>query len=363
MSSAASIEWTDPVHAMLAFAQNLQECRKLQFAKYDTLLFRLQSLVTECLVSPRYFSHSSQLAMSAWSTGDSDALAQCGHCDNCTRGPEEVECKDVTVQAWQLVKITQALNNEGANITLNSLAALARGNGGGAYEVTRGGKTGKGKGKAKEKQTLDLDAIAGGTVDLTKDEIEHLLVELIIKQYLAEKYQQTAYSTNVYVTGGPIAPALSRHTRESIATARGVNVEYAFRKRPTKAKAKAPSSSRKPGSSTGKRKRVAPDSDDDEHEEIDIFQDDDDGDEDDDSIIIEPQTQKGASPRHFALSEEDSDDGDEIDGDWQVSIRKKGPPPSKRTRSSGSRTAPPGNLKGKVITENDRAVIVLSESD
>jgi ATP-dependent DNA helicase Q1 len=107
--------------------------------------------------------------MSSWTTADSDALMRCGHCDNCTRSTEHVDRKNVTVAAWQLLKITAAVQQGGGNLTLSMLAGLARGAGGGAYEVSHGGGGQKGKGKAKEKIALDLDNIAGGAVELTKD--------------------------------------------------------------------------------------------------------------------------------------------------------------------------------------------------
>lgn len=48
------------------------------------------------------------------------------------------------------------------------LAELARGLGGGAFEVVSGGKGRKGK-KTKEKLEVDLQEIAGGKVNLSKD--------------------------------------------------------------------------------------------------------------------------------------------------------------------------------------------------
>ena len=104
--------------------------------------------------------------MSSWSTDGADALTPCGHCDNCTRPPEQVQKKDVTVEMWQVLKIMDHVIQDGANVTLKMLASLARGSAGGAYEVSRGGK---GRGKDKEKVNLDLKAIAGGPVNLTQE--------------------------------------------------------------------------------------------------------------------------------------------------------------------------------------------------
>lgn len=160
-----------PVYEMLRFAGNLEECRKVQFAK-RVLLHCPGSLV----VNPfsiessldrlfRYFSTSSSLSINAWSTDGKDSLTRCGHCDNCTRPPEAIEQRDVTVQAWQLVRIVEAIATEGGRATLGMLADLARGAGGGAFGV--GGRNGKGK--SKEKVGLDLEAICRGKVDMSRD--------------------------------------------------------------------------------------------------------------------------------------------------------------------------------------------------
>ena len=45
-------------------------------------------------------------AMSSCSIDDANALRPCGHYDNCTLPPEQVQKKEVTVEMWQLRKIT-----------------------------------------------------------------------------------------------------------------------------------------------------------------------------------------------------------------------------------------------------------------
>src|SRR5258708_4045705 len=151
---------------MLRFAGNLEECRKVQFAKQVAFTLRA-SLITDslwlthiCVDSLpdqlfRYFSTSSSLSINAWSTDGKDSLTRCGHCDNCSRPPEIIERRDVTVQAWQLVKIIEAIAAEGGRVTLGMLADLARGAGGGAFGV--GGRSSKGKSKGKVE--LDLETI------------------------------------------------------------------------------------------------------------------------------------------------------------------------------------------------------------
>lgn len=105
--------------------------------------------------------------MTAWATSEVDAHARCGHCDNCTRPPESVNQKDVTLDAWRVLKIGEAIHAENGRVTLGMLADLVRGAGGGAFGTTGGGK--RGKGKSKEKVNLDLDELAGGKVSLGKD--------------------------------------------------------------------------------------------------------------------------------------------------------------------------------------------------
>ena len=112
---------------------------------------------------PRYFSHSSQLSISSWTTEDAGALDPCGHCDNCTRSPDSIERKDVTLATWQILKIIDAVRKSGGKLTMVMLANLARGLQGGSYEVSQGGKN-----RSKEKVNLDLEAIAGGAVDMNR---------------------------------------------------------------------------------------------------------------------------------------------------------------------------------------------------
>lgn len=107
--------------------------------------------------------------MASWATADSDALAPCGHCDNCTRAADSFERRDVTFEAWQVLKVADYVHHTGGQLTLTMLADLARGIGGGSYGVGGGGRKGKGKSREKEKVDIDLDVICGGKVNLKKD--------------------------------------------------------------------------------------------------------------------------------------------------------------------------------------------------
>lgn len=124
-----------------------------------------------------------------------DALERCGHCDNCTRPLGDVDQKDVTVEAWQILKIVDSVKRQGGRLTHNGLGDLARGMGGGAFDVG----SGKGKGKTKEKQTLNLDEIAGGKVGLSRDVGTRCMMLCTVSDLLV----LFVLSGNADATGGP----------------------------------------------------------------------------------------------------------------------------------------------------------------
>ncbi|KAJ7275198.1 P-loop containing nucleoside triphosphate hydrolase protein [Mycena haematopus] len=320
-------EGASKLHAMLSFAQDLVECRKIGFAKY--------------------FSHSSQLAMSSWATEDSNALTPCGHCDNCTRAADGFARRDVTFEAWQILKVADAAQQAGGQLTLTMLADLARGNGGGSYAVSGGGR--KGKGREKEKADMDLDVVCGGKVNLKKDELESLLVELLVQRYLVEKYHSTAYTTVVYLMTGPLSMRLTRFPRERVKTLESPRIECSFRTVSRKSKAKtAKASSSKEDKNSGKRKRQSQSSEEEEEEQEDEM---------DDFIIEEddePVTQRRTSNhsvRPLPETIENSDQESELP-DWTYSMRD---PPLKRRRTSPSIHRP--------LLSNSTEVIELSDSD
>lgn len=125
-----------------------------------------------------YFSHTSNVSITSWSTSSVSAHTPCGHCDNCTRDADSFEDKDVTFEAWQLLKIVQEVTRGGGNVTLAKTAELARSSGKAAYTGTgdggagggRSGKRGrKGGGGRKENVVMDLDAVCGGKVQLKRE--------------------------------------------------------------------------------------------------------------------------------------------------------------------------------------------------
>ena len=84
--------------------------------------------------------------MRAWETEEVGANDNCGHCDNCTRPPETVSERDVTVETWQILRVAEHLEKP---VTLAQLAKLVRG--------VRAGIT----------HNLDLDVLIGGKVSLS----------------------------------------------------------------------------------------------------------------------------------------------------------------------------------------------------
>ncbi|KAG8799909.1 hypothetical protein FRC16_004113 [Serendipita sp. 398] len=197
------------LYDMLRFAQNVVDCRKLLFAQY--------------------FSASSSLSLSAWSAEGSQTLSPCGHCDNCTRSPDELERdKDVTVEAWKILQIVRTIKDEGGKATLSMLSDLVRGAGGGSFESSNGGK---GKGKQKEKVPLDVDAICGGKVEMHKDDVERLLITLLLMGYLKEDYVPTSYSINVYLIPGNQEIRLSRLSLQDVQAGSGPRIIGTFPKR------------------------------------------------------------------------------------------------------------------------------------
>jgi hypothetical protein len=171
-------------------------------------------------------------------------------------------------------------------------------------------------------------------------------VHLLLQKYLTEKYHQTAYSTNVYLTLGPMARQLTRHTRESIDGLQGVKVECVFRKKAKKPRVQKPPSKAK----AGKRKRGASLSGGENDEDIVIVSGEEDEEED--------CAHRGQVVRRYEESGEDDDD-DTID-DWSHTMRNV-PPPAKKQRRKSTLLDRLDGANGTVIRENNKEVLVLSD--
>ncbi|KAL6907982.1 hypothetical protein ACP4OV_002152 [Aristida adscensionis] len=113
-----------------------------------------------------------------------EALQDCnGMCDNCA---SSVELKDIDATEHSKI-IVSLLRDMQVNDQRATLLQLVD------------------KFKAKWKDF----GCSNQAVDLKKDEIEQLIVQLILNHVLKEEFQHTAYSTNAYVTLGPLwKPAL-----------------------------------------------------------------------------------------------------------------------------------------------------------
>ncbi|KAG2152610.1 P-loop containing nucleoside triphosphate hydrolase protein [Suillus bovinus] len=295
------------LHDILRFAQDMQECRKILFA--------------------RYFSESSDLSMASWTTNESDAMDRCGHCDNCTRPPANVEHKDATVEAWQILKILEAVEGSGGRLTISGLSDLARGLGGGSFETGGSGK----RRNAKEKIQIDYDSVAGGKVRLSKDDMESLIVQMLVLRYLEEAFSSTAYTVNVYVAPGNQALRLTRFIREDIVNGGGPRIQCSFRRHGRKVKSKkaatdrqspdipdlqenttaGPSRIRQPAPSRKKR----------------VYEDVSDPDEIDGEDF---------TSQIRMVDAEESDDDDDDGADWAYSLRP--PQPTKKRRKSEKKT-------------------------
>nr|XP_031858167.1 uncharacterized protein CI109_006409 [Kwoniella shandongensis]KAA5525239.1 hypothetical protein CI109_006409 [Kwoniella shandongensis] len=241
------VDGTSKLQEMLRFAQDLKTCRKLAFA--------------------RYFSASAHLSASAWDNADSlsssgGSTTTCGICDNCTRSPESIITKDVTVESWKILKIAQIVQSEGGRVTLANLGDLVRGLGGGTFGVVGGGEEGRRK-KRKltgEKGQLSLDEV-GGKVTMGKDDTEMLLMHLLLLGYLRDSYHATAFSVNVYIIPSDSAVRLTRLSLDEIEQGRaGIKVECTF-PAPPESKAKK-----------GKKKAVKAEAEDEGDEDGDEYE-------------------------------------------------------------------------------------------
>ncbi|CEL62698.1 hypothetical protein RSOLAG1IB_05054 [Rhizoctonia solani AG-1 IB] len=310
----------EKLHDMLRFAQNLTDCRKLLFANY--------------------FSASSSLSLSSWTTEAGGKLTPCGHCDNCTRPPESVVNKDVTLDAWIILRVAQTIDNEGGRVTIGMLADLVRGVGGKAFQVPAGG-SGKGRRRKSqgEKVGLDLDDITGGKISLSKDDAEALIIQLVLSGHLKEIFHSTAYAINVYLQLGPQAVRLTRLARVAVETGSGPKIECAFIQRtPGKSKAAPKKQATKSSGGGRKGKSKATISDEDEDQEA--------------QDLSEKIRQEVVS-----ADSEDLEDADQEGWSYSMMPRRKNGQGTKPSVSSSSRK------RRKIISDDDSDddVIVLSD--
>lgn len=160
-------------------------------------------------------------------------------------------------------------------MTITTLAALARGNGGGTFDVHEGGK-GKRR-KSKAEATIDLHALCGGKITtLSRDvstscgahhsifcatliafqDVENLIVQLLVAGYMKETYNSTAYNIIAYVAPGGQSIRLTRLSLDKVQSGAGERVHMLIPPKPTKAK--APKSSGKGSNEATENKNSGP---------------------------------------------------------------------------------------------------------
>ncbi|KAI0747102.1 P-loop containing nucleoside triphosphate hydrolase protein [Daedaleopsis nitida] len=356
-----SLTYGEPL-AMLAFASDVQECRTILFANY--------------------FNKSSKLSFSSWTTEQEDTLTACGHCDNCTRAPETLERLGVRtrVVAWQILRVLKAA---GGGVTMAQLCDLARGLGGSnkAQDASEG--RGKGKGRAKEKVSVDVHEVAGGKVELSKEQTEAVCVRLLVEGYIGLTFTPTAYTVNVYLSPAPLGERFTRLERKAIEQGKGPDFDCPFVKKAVKSrksvgsaaasssaagskkaekaqdavakkgKGKDVATPRGAGAVTGrKRKRALTTADRLGSDAIPSEDEDDkdDGDVGDDDVLFREEMED-----FIVFDDEDEDEKDEeredvsssgSDMDWQTSLRGRGrgrvakdpqPPPVGRVQPDAAR--------------------------
>lgn len=98
----------------------------------------------------------------------------------CLRDPATVSSIDISHEAYRALRIISAATSERGTLTLPQAADLVRGLGGGSFSTQEA----KGKGKGK----VDVQAVAGSKVTLSKDQTEQMLLQLLVDGFLKEEF-------------------------------------------------------------------------------------------------------------------------------------------------------------------------------
>ncbi|KAI8807373.1 P-loop containing nucleoside triphosphate hydrolase protein [Cladochytrium replicatum] len=129
---------------------------------------------------------------------DKNGVADCGSCDVCFGRDKKVSREeDVTAEARSLMKLLQALGEDGERVTFL-----------GVLDVWRGGKR-KSTGK-NAKSSVNVDALRAKDEYLppsnkrfSKEDCEIILLHLILEKYIKEDFHFTPYATHSYLTPAP----------------------------------------------------------------------------------------------------------------------------------------------------------------
>jgi ATP-dependent DNA helicase Q1 len=155
--------------------------------------------------------------------GDAQRQRSCAICDNCTEHRQDL-LMDARMQMYQLLVILAEMCRQGGRITLTSLSDVARGLGGGKFNLdpnlsdARGGSSKASASKSTKAGVVDVAAVAGGKITLHRDMVDRLIVHGILSQLIEQSYQATAYTVNVYLEIGPKATRFLRHPLESVSS-------------------------------------------------------------------------------------------------------------------------------------------------
>ncbi|KAJ9475022.1 putative ATP-dependent helicase SGS1 (putative) [Pseudozyma hubeiensis] len=244
MSSLVASEPTgqEKLSAMLEYAQSAR-CRRQLFADYFSDMFE---------------------------KGDAQRQQTCGICDNCT-GERSKLLIDARNEMWKLLAVLAEMCRQGGRITLTSLSDVARGLGGGKFNLDPN-LTDSGKAKAKSSSSnatkagvVDVQAVAGGKITLHRDVVDRLIVHAIQSQLIEQNYQATAYTVNVYLELGPKASRFLRHPLSYVSSSAQLDKLPAVQILPPSATATAAAGPRADnkrsvkGAETSQRKKSRPD--------------------------------------------------------------------------------------------------------
>ncbi|KAJ1017873.1 hypothetical protein NDA16_005189 [Ustilago loliicola] len=227
MSSLVANEPTgqEKLSAMLEYAQSAR-CRRQLFAEYFSDMFE---------------------------KGDDQRQRACGICDNCT-GQRQNLLIDARKEMYQLLAMLTEMCRQGGRITLTSLSDVARGLGGGKFNLDPN-LTDPGNGRAKSSGSstakagvVDIQTVAGGKITLHRDIVDRLIVHGILSGFVEQSYQATAYTVNVYLETGPKASRFTRHPLSAISSAEQLEKLPSVQILPPIATASAQAASKRPAS-------------------------------------------------------------------------------------------------------------------
>ena len=137
---AADHEGSSKLKVVVAYAEDVTTCRKTLFE--------------------RHFSHA-QASTAAFSESTDQSCD--GICDNCSR-VATVEERDVTAEAWKVLKILTEVSRQRGRVTLTQAVDLVRGLGSGSFGLEVSSSVEKSAAKGR----INYEAVCEGKVALSK---------------------------------------------------------------------------------------------------------------------------------------------------------------------------------------------------